>query len=438
MVETFAHKEPAAKCQGLLYGIFFVIFVGIHSVLPMHSDDLLYSRLLDEGSLADTVSMRYSMWSGRVLIDLVLALIMRSFWCWKVMDALVMTLLVWVMNKLVFTRPTAGNVLITFLVVMLYPFNDMRFAGFGASTVNYLWPLTFLLVSLVPIVCQYRGDGVSKWLSVLSGCAAIIAAGHEQSACILFGVGIVAFLYFLHEGQRYGYALLAGCIGLAGIVFSLTCPGNYLRLVAETQNYYPLWDEVNLVEKAYLALASTTYLMLNNFAIMAACCSLALIVIWCRGGSRACKWGSVCVALFLIAIFAYRAYCIATHNHSVLFEYRTLDANPFNGSLLVVGLLMCLALLWCVWAVWRDKPYIPVGILLVGLASHFIMGMSPTVFISGARTMIFLYFAVLILILLMVREFHQDVPRKLRVFLVSACVAYVCAKYAVMVYGYMC
>ncbi len=421
----------------MLYGIFFVLFVVIHSVLPMHSDDLLYGRLLDEGSLTDVISMRYHTWSGRVLIDATLTLLMRSFWIWKIADVLIMTLLVWVMNKLVFSRATARNILLSFLVVLLYPFHDMRFAGFAASTVNNLWPLAFLLCSFIPVISQYRGERIPRWLVVMSGCASVFAAGHEQSTCILFGVGIVAFLRFLHEKQHWGYALWIGGIGLAGIVFALTCPGNYERLIAETQNYYPLWSDVSMLEKSYLALASTTYLMLNNYAILAACCLLSVIVIWCRGASRACKWGGVGVILFLGAIFCWRLFCIITHRHSVLFEYRTQEANPFNGYLLVVGLVMCLALLWCVKTVWKDKPFIPVGVLLMGLASHFIMGMSPTIFISGARTMIFLYFSVLILLLMMARDFYQAIPHKLRGVLVAVCTLYVCAKYVVMVYGYV-
>lgn len=421
----------------MLYGIFFVLFVVIHSVLPMHSDDLLYGRLLDEGSLTDVIGMRYRTWSGRVLIDATLTLLMRSFWIWKIADALIMTLLVWVMNKLVFSRATARNILLSFLVVLLYPFHDMRFAGFAASTVNNLWPLAFLLCSFIPVISQYRGERIPRWLFVMSGCASVFAAGHEQSTCILFGVGFVAFLRFLHEKQHWGYALWIGGIGLAGIVFALTCLGNYERLAAETQNYYPLWSDVSMLEKAYLALASTTYLMLNNYAILAACCLLSVIVIWCRGASRACKWGSVGVVFFLVAVFCWRLFCIITHRHSVLFEYRTQEADPFNGYLLVVGLAMCLALLWCVKMVWKDKPYIPVGVLLMGLASHFIMGMSPTIFISGARTMIFLYFSVLILILMMARDFYQVIPHKLRGVLVTLCAVYVCAKYVVMVYGYV-
>lgn len=149
----------------MLYGIFFVLFVVIHSVLPMHSDDLLYGRLLDEGSLTDVISMRYHTWSGRVLIDATLTLLMRSFWIWKIADALIMTLLVWVMNKLVFSLATVRNTLVSFLVVLLYPFHDMRFAGFGASTVNNLWPLAFLLCSFIPVISQYRESGFRDgWL----------------------------------------------------------------------------------------------------------------------------------------------------------------------------------------------------------------------------------------------------------------------------------
>ena len=58
--------------------------------------------------------------------------------------------------------------------------------------------------------------------------------------------------------------------------------------------------------------------------------------------------------------------------------------------------------------IFKEKSLLPLLIFLAGFASRFIIGFSPTIFASGARTAFILYMSLIIVILYTLNKLYKD------------------------------
>ena len=63
---------------------------------------------------------------------------------------------------------------------------------------------------------------------------------------------------------------------------------------------------------------------------------------------------------------------------------------------LVISVLFIVTVIYILVKLLKENSILPIIIILMGCASRVIMGFSPTVFVSGSRTMIFMYFSLLV------------------------------------------
>lgn len=421
-----------------LYCIFFLFFLCVHSVLHIKGDGAFFSHLLDSNSLTDVLIERWGSWSSRLLIEAILIPISRHLWLWRICDSLMMTLLVYALNRIVFSEHSWKRLVLVFLAVIFYPFSDMSTASFCATTLNYMWPLTCFCLCCIPIADIIRyNDFNYKWLPVYL-LAAIFAANHEQVACGMLFLGVVLTVVFWKTKKKYGYTLCIMMVALAELSLFLICPGNSNRTEVAIPLCYNTWNDISLLEKAYLSISSMASIMMNNYMIWLVFLMVSTVIVWKK---RDVKDRLVCVIILGVwfVVFILRAVFIVTQSKNLLFCYETSSSDPFSISfvpimLLFVGLYVVGSALWLLYKIWDKKSIIPIAILLAGIGTRLMMGLSPTIFVSARRTMIFLYFSLLILTLLMIKENQELVPRKWYLPIALACLCYSLAKYGSMMY----
>lgn len=423
----------------LLYGLFFVFFLCVHSVLQIKGDGLLFSHLLDDNTLLEVLADRWNTWSSRLIIECALFSVSRSLWLWRILDSLVMMILIWVLNYLIFPSCSRNNILLTFLFVLLYPFSDMSTASFCATTLNYLWPLTFLLVGLIPLVDLWRGRCVPQWSFPLFILFALFASNHEQVACILLVLGILSLVLYKRNNRPVLYPSLLLLVGVFNTVAIILCPGNAVRTSVAIPMCYDTWYDITVFEKAYLSISSLATIAANNYIVWGLFIAMAGYGILKQKCTVADK---VIVGLIFAVwglVFIFRLWCILSHADSLFFCYETSSADPFGSSLsfslLALGVYIIIASMWMVIRLWRDDDWIiPLSIFVMGLASRLMMGLSPTIFVSARRTMIYFYFALLILSLMMIRDGKVPVSSRYKPVLIICLSVYSLAKYASMMY----
>ena len=393
--------------------VFLTIIFGMHFFFQFSGDDTAYfSSVLDSYTLKDFLISRYSGWSSRLIIEAILVLVSRNIYLWRILDTCVIGLLVYSLNKIFFRESNYKNVLVTCLLFLLFPMNDMRQAGFAATTTNYLWCFSFMIFSFIPFRNIYYNENINKKCIPFYIMSLIYACNQEQAVCIVLMVSVAFLIECIKKKLDYRYVVVYLIIAIASLIFILSSPGNKARYISEMNEYYTEYANLNLLDKIYIGLISTISLMGNNmFVLWFFSLTIALFLYKCRDRAREFILG-ICMLLAITVFVILRMYTIITTQDWIIFNYQTIERNVFDMKWMLLGILFIGVFVYLLWMLFPKKRISMIGLLLIGGASRVMMGFSPTVFVSGTRTMIFLYFALLIITMLLYKEYQNRLNKK--------------------------
>lgn len=425
-------KDKLLKLTKNKYIYLLMFFLGvlfIHQFFEFSNDDItFFKKILDNYNLFEYLKERYNNWTSRILIESVLVNISRNIHLWRLCNSLVICLLIYTIEKLFVGKGTPKTICFTSLLFLLYPYYQMAEAGFAATTLNYLWPLTFLLFSFLPLRYIHDGKEIKKKFLPLYLLAFIYACNQEQAVCIAITVSIISLIYCIKNKKNITYPLLLLLISIFSIGFILLCPGNDIRTTIETTNCYPDYINANLLDKIYLGIVSTCSIIISNFLIIWLFSFVILSIILSKKSKLYIKLLSWFQFIFITLISIYRVYIILNSNSILdaytygIFGYFTEVGNIFNFSLtniITISLCLGMVLIYCILLndLFKVKSLFIILMLLIGCGTRLLMGFSPTIFASGTRTMIFLYFSIISIILLLWTKYQNLFSKnKLKIF----------------------
>lgn len=392
----------------ITYVLMFALFFIAHINLDYYGDDYVFRDLLMGNGLIETLSIRWETWTSRLIIESILLLVTQNIWIWKILNSIILVILVHAISRLSFVNISVGRLILTFLIAHLYPFNDMYSAGWMATTVNFLWPLTLMTVAFIPVRKLIAGNITinNKTLFIYTICA-IISVNNEQVAFITLLVGFLSFGYirFIKKTKNF-YPLILGIIALISVGIISICPGNQIRTTTDISIYSPHWDLMHFYDKMFIAIQTTSAVLLKNTYILGIALSLLLTIGLYR---KKLSIDSIFIFLFFAVLLSIRFICNIRGTIILpLFAYQPSETSlyyPFFSSILLF-LLHFTVLFSFPYLVWRllGNDSIPIIVLLlIGIASRLLVGLSPTFLASGNRTMIFYYFALLYSIVYMTK-----------------------------------
>lgn len=391
------------------YVLMFALFFIAHINLDYYGDDYVFRDLLIENGFIGTLSIRWKTWTSRLIIESILLLVTQNMWIWKILNSIMLVVLVHAISKLTFAKITLGNIILTFFIIHLYPFIDMYSAGWMATSVNYLWPLTLMTVAFIPIRKRITGNiTINNQTFFIYAICAILSVNNEQVAFITLLVGFFSFGYARYiKKTNYYYPLLLGIIGLISVIIISICPGNQARITTDISIYSPHWDLMHFYDKLFVAIQTTSAVLLKHTYILLIAVSLLFIIGLYR---NKLSFDSILLFLFFAVLIIIRFICNIKGSIILpLFAYQPSETNlyyPLVSSILLF-LLHFTVLFSFPFLVWRiiGKDSLPIVILLlIGIASRLLVGFSPTFIASGNRTMIFYYFALLYSIVYMTQK----------------------------------
>lgn len=425
------------KTQCLVMGIFFIVLLLLH--LPLRTgwgDDVFFAQ--ESMPLGAFLTDRYRTWTSRVLIEAGIKLLTAwPEWVWKILNILMVLLLVWITADLFGIAdkgagsPKKAQILFFFMLGCL-PALSLCDAGWIATTMNYLWPMTLGLVAMRPLKHWIRGEKCPVWEYPVCPICMIFAANVEQGAAILFGVYLLCGIYISQKRGRLSsfYYVLLFCVAVS-ILFILTTPGNAIRFAKETNHWFPGFDELNLYEKVLMGFIDS----MNYYAsagggertnfIFALLAGILLAGILQRDRTKkpAFKralafvpflfyWGIGQMGNSLLQVNAFKKgghvvglfgknRCLSTGAGA--FDYLGWISYSRKMVLLqaaiYLGLVVCVVLTICFIHGKSMETVLELVILGGGLCSRVMMGFSPTIYASGERTSLYCSVAVLIVCL---------------------------------------
>jgi hypothetical protein len=287
----------------------------------------------------------------------------------------------------------------------------------AATTLNYLWPMSFLLMSLIPLKHIYQHRDNSIIFITVCIIASLYAISHELVALIYACCGLAFTIYAIKNHISYAYSTTLLCLGALGLIIAGTCPGNNLRYFAEISNWYPDYAHAGFFDKLYLPIVSTASYYLNNPLILWALVTITSIIIFKSNPSKSVLISSYTILFFFVCLFIDRTYCIFTHQCNMLFCFSTTRGDVFNASfssiiLLIISLFAFINILLLIFFAAKEKAPLPILTLMIACITQVVMGFSPTVFQSGVRTISLLYYALLIIIIWIVIENRHIFSKK--------------------------
>lgn len=410
----------------LVYGIILILFHAFMQENILQDVPRYFSKILDTQSLPAFLSERYSGYSSRLLIEGTLVVVSRSMLLWKVLDILVWLLLAWSLGKLLcITDDTRMNwIVIGF--ILLYPMGEMSSAGWSATMTVYVWPLAFGLFSLTILTRICREEHIRPHTWILAILAICFAANNEQLCMILLPSYLLGFLYAWQQKKRGASMLLLFLfITVIALIFALTCPGNKVRAAEEIEKGIHEFSMLTVGEKLYLSFTDTMEHFQEWNPVFFVFTGVLLILVILRYKKPAPIILSAFPVVFALqgtdlGLVFYRFLFLEKENRLTMESY--MNAAPYLRLAIYIAVWFALFLELILLA----GGYFECGclclLLLVGLGTRLMMGFSPTLYISGDRTFLYLCFTMIALSLYLINRLRSLFSEKPKLSLALLCV----------------
>ena len=399
----------------------------MHFVIrPVTDDDIYFSSWVGK-DIFGLLKLRYLKWSSRSIIEIFLIYIMSyAKILWSILDGLIILLLYYSINRIVNIKSNKNTIFLSFIcaiLIILYPFGQMSSSGWGATTMNYLWPLSLGIFAMIPIVEEcFQNKKCTKLMRLATIPALIYACNQEQMCLIIIGFLLVFNIQYYITNKRINKsALLYLIIALISITYILTCPGNGIRFKNETKIWFHDFNELSIIQKCILSInntfqlliGKTNYLLITMYSFMA-------YVLYKNKKNRKLLILTVCLLLGCVVIphinifNTYDLYIIHLKTHSPMLQYLQLGSKKYILSI-VISIIYLISTIYILYNMYKkdnlNKYMLPL-LFLAGILSRFIVGFSPTLFASKQRTAIFMYFSIVVINMLLLKNLKLSIREK--------------------------
>lgn len=404
------------------YYMFMILFIFVLAYFMLTKkaiDDLDCLKDLVGRSLKDYLIYRYNNWSSRLIIDGMMIMLCKNvkYKVFCVLNAATYVVMTIIISKIFNKEQNKNiNIFLCFLV-LLYPLSHLGSAGYIATSINYLLPLTCLFYSMYVVLQIINNKKFSKISYIIAIITTLIACNMEQT-CITF----VALLFFIEifsiikkkNKKKDWYIIVLFAIAIIELIFIAKCPGNSVRYNSEIKARYNNYANYGLKEKIYLGIIPTASEILNQKIIFTVFALLLMIYTFGKSKNKILRTLSVIDFSFFLLMGTFSNLTKTIYQNSSKF-FEIINSQDIYGNSIALPNLICLAiilfvslsLIYLLYEVFDHKLEYPL-ILIVGFASRIMMGFSPTIFASCSRTAIILYFSALVLSLIIYRELYND------------------------------
>lgn len=390
---------------------FILLGVGmflLHIFLILNwGDDLYFKNAMHDNGFTFLLflSMRYNQWSSRLFIETLLVLVAQAPILWWFLDTAIIILVAYSLHFLL-PDMTKGATYLLVCLIFTYPFVDMRTAGWIAATMNYIWPLGFGLYAMVSIKRILQGKEMKTHHYVLSVLALLYAANYEQMGALLVGFfGFFALYQGVVQKKVPWFLLVQALISVTSVVLILIAPGNEVRTAWTIDVHFPSYVNLSFFDKFEMGFSSTLFGLVMkpdlSFFLFA-----LLVFLAARVTRQSCTFLTIAsVPLFFSLVFGLLGPVfgkLLPFVGSVRGAMTETGTNPsfshpmslIPDLLLIVVCLSGVITLYRVFAVKRDA-WLVLLVLGAGFASRIIIAFTPSIWFSGGRTFIYLYFALI-------------------------------------------
>ncbi len=380
-------------------------------------DDILYANFLKKYTYFGFLSYHYRLWSSRLIIESVLIVITNlNEVIWKILDSFLFTITAYIILLLVNKKQDTLTNYIGCFLLLQYPLVDLSSAGWIATTTNYVWTFSLGLLSFYPLIQRERGVKVHWLIYVFAVIGLLYSANLEQMCMVLFVFNLLYLVYncFIKKEKLSKYNILCLLITFLMLIFIFTCPGNWNRYAVETAVRIPYYSDYGILDKAYLGIVPTFNILIANKIYLILFITFLAMGAYIYSKYSITKVIAISSAILVYMLTIFKQYlCLLFPNFEQI--YGAFNSNivpPFSESYnvipIVLSILLICSIIYMIVVIFKKSNAFPFFIFILGFATRFIMGFSPTIFASSSRTCYFLYMAMIIIILYIFVKLNND------------------------------
>ncbi|MEW9937948.1 DUF6056 family protein [Clostridium butyricum] len=407
--------ETIYKNKYFPFIILFIVMLILHMNMTKFIDDMALTEKLQQMSLKKYLINGYYTWSSRQIINFILGtLLMHNLIFWKIIDSSIIVLLAYSLSNLIDYEDENKKNWIISLFILIYPFAYMASAGWMATTVNYLWPLSLGIFSLIPIRKIINNNRIAWYEAILYILATIFVTNLEQAVMFIPIYSFYLIYFWIKKNRKYNWILLLQVILSAiNLIYKLTCPGSQVRTESEIITWFPDYNMLSFIDKIKLGLTSTAgqYITTTNTIFLIITFSI-MYIIWKKYEDTLYRWISaipfaigVIMGLLNDKIIEMFPFMENIFKKQIQGINDFIEINAYNFEYIqyyftiIVSIIVFGLIVLCIYLIFENsfKTINYIGAFLLAFASRMIMSFSPTIYASSLRTYIFLDFIFIIL-----------------------------------------
>lgn len=375
------------KLRPLIYLGLTIILTTIFYLLPIVGDDATNRHVKTEQTLTGIFNTDIHMfwtWSSRIFINPLMFISTNIVpkWIFSLVTALlIIGIIYWLDNK-----HNNKALIIIILAMALFPFVELSTAGYIATTVTYLWPISFLCLGLT---CLKHHQII--W-QILAGFYFLLALNNEQ-LCLLATIYLAYYLILHHHKIKQLIALLIPW--LINFCLFFFAPGNQARKISETKRWLPAFSHYSIIDKLDLGTITTIQHYLFSLSPLIIVTSIVLLTIN-HQKNPIIAWlpiATITLTSLIAALATVPLQFVAT-------------INPTINKTVIITYLLGL--------VWLTSSMILIHnrdlnmLLIAGLMSRIALGFSPTIYVSSTRTFIFCDAIIIYILITLIKKHLID------------------------------
>ena len=259
-------------------------------------------------------------------------------------------------------------------------------------------------------------------------CALLYASNQEQTCVIAFGLYTVFLIISIYDFIKnkkkiHPFLIIQEIVTILGLILIATCPGNYVRKLEEMETYFMNFQTFSLFDKFSLGLTATVNDLLVSpnvvFIVFSVISATYIFKVYKNNLYKAIALIPVVFGLafgilknVLCAIFPYfqNLYDLLVLPNVMLTP--TNYTNFLNFIPLIFAFVLFSSITLNILLIFKNlKNNIAILIYVLGVGSRVAIGFSPTVFASTERTFLFFDFALIIISILIWKEFIKETDK---------------------------
>jgi len=389
----------------LIFGI-AILVVNLLAPFPIGDDRFFTTKQAFDWSY---LQRRYYSWSSRLIIEFFLVgfLNLPSI-IWRVVNSIVLVFLGISISQLFIEKNKLRTNWIVVSLLFIYPYWEMLSGGWFTVSINYLWPLSFGLFSLITLKKILFQNKIRLIEYIIGILFLVFSINQEIMAVVLLLVYLAAGIYLYIKKRPHWFVFLSLALCIGSLIFTLTAPGNINRRDVET-HWFIDFNDISMIEKIEIGFSSTLSQYIFNFNIIFFLLNLLLLL------SMFSKYQE---PLFkIISLIPFSLILIFGNGFSVIVDrlfphLKYIDTDISKYGLITLGnfttlqsyiplFLLFLGALSIITLIYLEfenswKSIIAIGILVLGFISRMVLSFSPTVYASGLRTHFLFYISIII------------------------------------------